>query len=107
MDIAAKFSGSDIVNKNHRRLSSLIFFLLAVIALSGWPSSVSAESAAMAGKERPKIGLVLGGGGAKGSAHIGVLKVLEELHIPVDYIAGPAWGPLSAASTLRAFPLTK
>ncbi len=41
---------------------------------------------------RPKIGLVLSGGGAKGAAHIGVLKVLEENHIPVDYIAGTSIG---------------
>ncbi len=43
---------------------------------------------------RPKIGLVLGGGGAKGISHIGVIKVLEELHIPVDYIAGTSMGSL-------------
>jgi NTE family protein len=41
---------------------------------------------------RPKIGLVLGGGGAAGVAHIGVLKVLEENHIPVDVIAGNSMG---------------
>lgn len=42
--------------------------------------------------ERPKIGLVLSGGGAKGAAHVGVLKILEEHHIPVDYIAGTSIG---------------
>jgi NTE family protein len=42
--------------------------------------------------DRPKIGLVLGGGGAKGGAHIGVLEVLEELRIPIDYIAGTSIG---------------
>ncbi|NMA02890.1 MAG: patatin family protein [Clostridia bacterium] len=41
---------------------------------------------------RPKIGLALGAGGAKGFAHIGVLKVLEEENIPVDYIAGSSMG---------------
>lgn len=41
---------------------------------------------------RPKIGLVLSGGGAKGAAHIGVLKVLEQNHIPVDYIVGTSIG---------------
>ena len=45
-------------------------------------------------KQRPKIGLVLGGGGARGSAHVGVLKVLEELHIPIDYIAGNSMGAI-------------
>lgn len=43
-------------------------------------------------QERPKVGLVLSGGGAKGAAHIGVLKVLEENRIPVDYIAGTSIG---------------
>jgi NTE family protein len=43
---------------------------------------------------RPKIGLVLGGGGAKGAAHVGVLKVLEELRIPVDRIAGTSMGAI-------------
>ena len=43
---------------------------------------------------RPRIGLVLGGGGARGAAHVGVLKVLEELHIPVDCIAGNSMGAI-------------
>jgi len=42
--------------------------------------------------ERPKIGLALAGGGAKGSAHIAVLELLEANHIPVDYIAGTSIG---------------
>jgi NTE family protein len=41
---------------------------------------------------RPKIGVALSGGGALGMAHIGALKVLEELEIPVDYIAGTSMG---------------
>lgn len=43
---------------------------------------------------RPKIGLVLSGGGAKGFAHIGVLKVLEELGIPIDFIGGTSMGSI-------------
>ncbi len=43
---------------------------------------------------RKKVGLVLGGGGAKGVAHIGVLKVLEEANIPIDYIAGTSMGAI-------------
>lgn len=41
---------------------------------------------------RPKIGLVLSGGGAKGGAHIPVLKLLDELEFPVDFIAGTSAG---------------
>jgi NTE family protein len=44
--------------------------------------------------ERPKIGLVLSGGGAKGLAHIGVLKVLEEAGIVPDYISGTSMGSI-------------
>lgn len=46
---------------------------------------------------RPKIGLALGSGGAKGFAHIGILKVLDEAGIPIDYIAGSSMGALVAA----------
>lgn len=45
-------------------------------------------------KIRPTVGLVLAGGGAKGAAHVGVLRYLEENHIPVDMIAGTSMGGL-------------
>ena len=45
-------------------------------------------------KERLKVGLVLGGGGAKGAAEVGVLKVIEALDIPIDYIAGTSIGAI-------------
>ncbi|MEH6451567.1 MAG: patatin-like phospholipase family protein [Psychromonas sp.] len=58
------------------------YFLLLTLLIS----SISfAES-------RPKIGLALGGGGAKGAAHIGILRILEENNIPIDYIAGTSIG---------------
>jgi len=47
---------------------------------------------------RPKIGLALGGGAAKGLAHIGVLKALEEAGIQIDYIAGSSMGALVGAA---------
>src|SRR5690606_42017974 len=45
----------------------------------------------------PKVGLVLSGGGAKGLAHIGVLKVLEEAGVTVDYIGGTSMGAIVGA----------
>ena len=48
-------------------------------------------------KLRPRVGLVLSGGGARGAAHIGVLKVLEELHVPVDAVAGTSMGAVVGA----------
>ncbi len=52
------------------------------------------EAASHKGKDstRPKVGLVLAGGGAKGASHVGVIKVLEELGVPIDYIAGTSMG---------------
>jgi len=41
---------------------------------------------------RPRVGLVLSGGGARGTAHIGVLKVLEQMRVPIDAIAGTSMG---------------
>lgn len=43
---------------------------------------------------RPKIGLALGSGGARGLAHLGVIKVLVDHKIPIDYIAGSSMGSL-------------
>lgn len=42
----------------------------------------------------PKVGLVLSGGGAKGAAHIGVIKYIEEAGIPIDYIVVQVWALL-------------
>jgi len=55
--------------------------------------------------KRPKIGLALSGGGARGMAHIGVLKVLEEAKIPVDCIGGASMGGLIAAAYACGIPL--
>ena len=49
-------------------------------------------------QRRPRIGLALGGGFARGLAHIGVLKVLEEANIPVDFIAGTSVGSVIGAA---------
>lgn len=61
--------------------------------------TVFAASCAVAAK-RPTVGLVLSGGGAKGMAHVGVLRVLEEMQIPVDLVVGTSAG--SAVGALYA-----
>jgi len=53
---------------------------------------------------RPRIGLVLAGGGAKGGAHVGVLKVLEQMHVPVDCIAGTSMGGLVGGGYASGIP---
>ena len=77
------------------RIFSLL--LLAIAGLTVAPHAThAADSVPHEAKPaaRPKIGLVLGGGGARGAAHAGVLKVLEELHVPIDYIAGNSMGAI-------------
>ncbi len=59
---------------------------------------------------RPTVGLVLSGGGARGAAHVGVIKVLDELQIPVDFVAGTSMGAIVGglyASGMTADELTQ
>ncbi len=82
------------------------YFLFAFVSCAAVPAAAenpapnAAENAAASApaeapvKPRPRIGLVLGGGGAKGAAHVGVLGVLDELRIPVDCIVGTSMGAL-------------
>ncbi|WP_246236328.1 patatin-like phospholipase family protein [Flavobacterium ajazii] len=62
--------------------------------LSIFPQNSFSQEIKQDSVKRPKIGLVLSGGGAKGFAHIGVLKVLEEAGIKVDYIGGTSMGAI-------------
>lgn len=73
-------------------MKTLFFLLLGLL----FPSFLLGASHDTVIKSRPRIGLALGGGGALGFAHIGVLKVLEEMQIPVDYIAGTSMGAIIA-----------
>ena len=65
--------------------------LITLLNLFYWPTA-SANSEVGATKPHPKICVVLSGGGARGFAHVGVLKYLEELRIPVDCIAATSMG---------------
>ena len=66
--------------------------LLVVSATAGAQDASSDGGANQAAAARPRVGLVLSGGGARGAAHIGVLKMLDRLHVPVDVIAGTSMG---------------
>lgn len=72
------------------------FLLLLLLAMM--PSIVLADTQACRKTDpqntRPRIGLVLGGGGARGFAHVSVIKELERRHIPIDCIAGTSMGAL-------------
>ena len=63
--------------------STLVFAMCLIL-----PFSVYSQ------EQRKKVGVVLSGGGAKGAAHIGVIKALEENNIPIDYITGTSIGAI-------------
>lgn len=83
------------------RLFSLLLFLLAacsqLLASPLFPSrsaGVADTLPQMVSRQRPRVAVVLSGGGAKGMAHIGVLKVLERAGIPVDIVTGTSMGSI-------------
>ena len=72
------------------------------VAPGGFDSAPAAPAAKPA--HRPRVGLVLAGGGAKGGAHVGVLKVLEQMHVPIDCIAGTSMGSLVGGGYASGIP---
>jgi NTE family protein len=66
---------------------SLVFILISVISHAQTPNN----------RPSPKVGLVLSGGGAKGLAHIGALKVIEKAGVSIDYIGGTSMGAIVGA----------
>ena len=78
-----------------RRLCSI---LMVVVTALHWFGAAAGSPPAAAEASRPRVALVLGGGGAKGAAHIGVLRALEELRVPVDCVAGTSMGALVGAT---------
>lgn len=77
-----------------KRIPYLLLTLFLLVSVASKAQIVKRERPA---GERPKIGLVLSGGGAKGLAHIGVLKAIERAGLHVDYIAGTSMGAIVAA----------
>ncbi len=71
-----------------------IVIFLVVCLLVVYANAQSKNNPSISESNRPKVGVVLGGGGAKGASHIGVLKYIEEMGIPVDYVAGTSMGSI-------------
>ena len=76
-----------------------LFFLhglssVLALCLAGVPLLAQAQVPATPSAERPRVGLVLSGGGARGFAHVGVLKALEAARVPVDVIVGTSMGAI-------------
>ena len=68
-----------------------------VLSASLPPNEEAPADSSAAVPSRPRIGIAFGGGGARGAAHVGVIRVLEELRIPVDYVAGTSMGAIVGA----------
>ena len=72
------------------RANGYLLHLLIIAALL----AILGPNGADAAPGRSRVGLVLGGGGARGIAHVGVLQLLEELRVPVDCVAGASMGSI-------------
>lgn len=77
----------------HKGMKSRICFFMGLLVLSACLRPASAY-AAERDIRRPRVAVVLSGGGAKGVAHISALKVIEEVGIPVDYVVGTSMGAI-------------
>jgi NTE family protein len=73
-------------------------------AAHGTPPAMQRAGAQGAAVTRPRVGLALAGGGARGGAHIGVLKVLEELRVPIDCVVGTSMGALVGGGYASGMP---
>lgn len=85
-------------------VATLILCLLSADVAGSEPPAPEADA------DRPRVGLVLSGGGARGAAHIGVLKLLEERRVPIDFVAGTSMGAIVGglyASGLSAAEIEK
>lgn len=91
----------------------LLCLLLVAPDVMAQPKSATAAPAATAcgvrgpGDTRPRIGLALGGGGARGIAHISVLRMIEELRIPIDCVAGTSMGALVGGLYASGMPVNQ
>ncbi len=79
-----------ITKKNKPKAVKNFIFLIMLIAYCLLPIVAFSQDTI----KKPKVGLVLSGGGAKGLAHIGVLKVIDSLNIKIDYIGGTRMGAI-------------
>ena len=69
------------------------FLILLLLFVTGF-TSIAAENSLLSNTSRPKVGLTLSGGGAKGLIYVGLLKMIDSLNIKVDYITGTSMGSI-------------
>lgn len=110
--MAREVRNCSFLTRGYRYMRRLLFSsLLAISILSGTflpafsASDSTDENKSKTTGSRPKIGLALGGGGARGAAHVTVLKVLEKEGIPIDYIVGTSIGSVVGGLYSAGVPL--
>ncbi len=89
------------------RILHAVVAALSIALVAPLPASAQASRGpgVTKAKPHPQVALVLSGGGARGGAHLGVLKVLEELRVPVDIIVGTSAGSIVGAAYASGLPL--
>ncbi|HSE00725.1 MAG TPA: patatin-like phospholipase family protein [Burkholderiales bacterium] len=85
-----------------RTFAGCVAFAIATLAARAQPEAAAADA-----PQPPRIGLALSGGGARGLAHVGVLKVLEELRVPVHCITGTSIGSIVGATYASGAPVAE
>lgn len=93
------------------RRTSAVLAALALLGLSiagaAYAKTPDEVRAACRAEGRPCVGLVLSGGGARGFAHVGVIRVLEELGVKIDVIAGTSMGSMVGGAYAAGFTLSE
>lgn len=88
MELDLTMANPEFHDRYRHRKSAFALFFASIFLLS----NIAVPAQAQTDEHKVRIGLALGGGGARGAAHVGVLKVLEEEGIPIDCIAGTSMG---------------
>ncbi|MBX9690215.1 MAG: patatin-like phospholipase family protein, partial [Candidatus Obscuribacterales bacterium] len=86
-------------------MKKIIGIILSLAAASNMSALAQSTDASSSSAQRPRIGLALGGGGSRGAAHVGVLKVLKEENIPIDMIAGTSIGSVVGGFYAAGMPV--
>lgn len=86
----------------HIAILTFLFFMTASVWAASMETAEPVERIS-----RPKVGLVLSGGGARGAAHIGVIQVLESLNVPIDTLVGTSFGAVIGGLYAAGIPITE
>jgi len=80
-----------------QRKIAFVLLVTCILTIAAAIAAMAAAENSSEVKKRPRIGLVLSGGGARGLAHVGVIQILEEMKIPIDYVVGTSMGAIVGA----------